>query len=87
MRFYLNGAVEAVVAGQRRRIKAGASIADTAANAQFGDLVAPGLCASPNDRLIPLDSAAVTALQAAGWANAAIGQPLNIQTTGVDSIG
>jgi hypothetical protein len=85
-RYYLLGAQEAVVGGMRRRLKAGTTIADTAANSQFGDLVAPGLCANPNNRLVPLDSAAVTAMQAVGFANAAVGQPLSAQSTGADSI-
>jgi hypothetical protein len=86
-RFYLLGACEAVVAGQRQRLKAGTTMSDTAGNAIFGDVVCPSLTANPNNRMVALDAAAVTALQAAGFANAAIGQPLSGQTTGAESIG
>jgi hypothetical protein len=85
-RFVLLGAQEAVVGAMRRRLRAGVKIADSAASAQPGDVVAPGLCASPNDRLIPLDAAAVTAMQAAGFAGAAIGKALSGPPTGADSI-
>jgi hypothetical protein len=85
-RFYLLGAQEAVVGNMRRRLRAGQTVADSAGNALPGDVLAPGLAQSPNDRLVPLDAAAVSAMQAAGFANAAIGKPLSGQTTGADSI-
>src|SRR6516165_9491173 len=49
-RFTLIGAQECVVGGMRRRLKAGTTVADSAANAQAGDVLSPQLCSSPNVR-------------------------------------
>jgi hypothetical protein len=85
-RFYLLGAQEIADGAMRRRLKAGTTVADSGANALAGDEVCPGLCSQPNNRLVPLDAAAVTAMQAAGFANAAIGVAVSGPPTGADSI-
>ncbi len=86
MRFVLIGTQEMQIGTMRRRYRAGTTVADTQGNALPGDVVCAGLCAAPNDRLVPLDTAAVTAMQAAGFAGAAIGKPLSGPSTGADSI-
>ena len=85
-RYYLMRAVEAVVGGQRRRLWAGTTVADSSANAQAGDAVCPGLCAIPTRIMTPLDAAAVAALIAAGETGAQIGVGLVAPPTGADSI-
>jgi hypothetical protein len=84
-RFVLLGAQEVVVGGMRRRLRAGQTVADSAANAHQGDWVCPGLCTSPNDRLIALDQAAVTAFANVGI-TASIGVPLSGPAGSGDSI-
>jgi hypothetical protein len=84
-RFYLLGSHEIADGAMRRRLKAGSTIADNAANALPGDVIAPGLAAQPNIRLIALDAGAVAAFAAVGI-TAAIGQPLSGQPSGADSI-
>ena len=86
MRFALIGAQETVVGGQRQRLRASVVIADSAATAQPGDVIAPDLCAAPNRRLVPLDAAAVAAMQAVGIADAVVGVALSSPPTGADSI-
>jgi hypothetical protein len=87
MRFYVLGAQEVALGVFRRRLPAGTTIADTGANALAGHEVCPDLCSKANDRLVPLDAAAVAIMQAAGFANAAIGIPLSGQSSGADSVG
>jgi hypothetical protein len=84
-RFTLLGAVECITAGGRRRLRAGTNVADTNANAQAGDVVSAQLCAVPNTRMIPLDSAAVSAFASVGI-TASIGQQLSSLPTSADSI-
>jgi hypothetical protein len=84
-RFYVLGAQEAVVGGLRRRLRAGQTVCDSSANAHQGDWVCPGLCASPNDRLIALDSSAVAAFATMGI-TASIGVPLSGPAGSGDSI-
>jgi hypothetical protein len=83
-RFVLVGAQECVANGFRRRLRAGQTVADTAGNAQPGDVVSAQLCANPNIRMIALDAAAVTAF-AAVQITATIGQLLSGPPTGADS--
>jgi hypothetical protein len=59
-RFFL---IEAHHDGQRR-YRAGTKIADSAANAQAGDLVSAQLCAKPSAGMAPLDAAAFAAMAA-----------------------
>ena len=54
-------------------------------NAQAGDVVSAQLCAVPNTRMIPLDSAAVSAFASVGI-TASIGQQLSSLPTSADSI-
>jgi hypothetical protein len=70
----------------RRRLKAGTTIADSADAALAGDVVAPGLCANPNNRLIPLDAGAVAQMQATGFPNAQVGVALTGPPNGGDGI-
>jgi hypothetical protein len=85
-RYQLLAAHEVVVIdGTRRRLHAGTTIADSSGNAQAGDVIAPGLCASPNIRLVALDTAAVAAFASVGITTA-IGQALSSSPTGADSI-
>jgi len=84
-RFALIGAQECVVGGMRRRLKAGTTVADSASNAQAGDVLSPQLCSSPNVRMVALDSLAVSAFASVGII-ATIGQALSGPPTGVDSI-
>jgi hypothetical protein len=84
-RFYLLGSHEIADGAMRRRIKAGSTVADSTANAVGNDVVAPGLCAQPNIRLIALDTAAVAAFAAVGI-TASVGQPLSGGSTGADSV-
>jgi len=87
MRFFLMGAHECVVGGQRERLSAGTNIVDTRANALPGDVICPALCATPTKWLTPLDAGAVTAMINAGFLDAAIGKSLAAVTiTGADSI-
>jgi hypothetical protein len=93
MRFRLRAAHEAVVGGQRRRLRAGVTIADSPASALAGDYVCSQLCLAPNSTLEPLDAAAVAAMQAQaatvsdprekrGLTNAAIGVGFTGPSTG-----
>ncbi len=84
-RFALLGAQEVAIGSMRRRLKAGTTVADSVANAQFGDVIAPGLCQQPNNRLIALDAGAVAAFAAMGI-TASVGQALSGGSTGADSI-
>ena len=84
-RFVLVGAQECVANGLRQRLRAGQTVADTAGNAQPGDVVSAQLCASPNVRMIALDAAAVAAF-AVVQINATIGQLLSGPPTGADSV-
>jgi hypothetical protein len=89
-RFQLLQATTAVVAGspQHRRLNAGTKIADTAGNAQPGDVVSATLCAPANAVaaaiLNPLDGAAVTVLAGVGLTRS-IGGPV-VGPTGAASI-
>jgi hypothetical protein len=85
-RFALIGAQETVVGGQRRRLRASVVVADGPASALAGDVIAPELCAAPNRRLVPLDAAAVAAMQAVGISEAVVGVALSSPPTGADSI-
>jgi hypothetical protein len=84
-RFYVLGAQEVAIGVMRRRLKAGTTIADTGANAHPGDVVCPDLATKPNDRLIALDQAAVTAFATMGITTT-IGQPLSGPAGSGDSI-
>jgi hypothetical protein len=64
--------------------RAGDKIADSTANAIAGDKINAALCAAPFAGMVPLDSAAVSALAAVGI-TATIGVPL-IPVTGAASI-
>jgi hypothetical protein len=85
-RFALIGAQETVVGGMRRRLRAGVVVADGAGSALAGDVICEALCAQPNRRLIPLDAAAVAAMQAVGISDAVVGVALSGPPTGADSI-
>jgi hypothetical protein len=81
------GAFEAPVGGQRIRLPAGTTIADTKINALPGDVICPALCSTPTKWLTPLDSTALSAMLAAGFNDAQIGKSLAAVTpTGADSI-
>jgi hypothetical protein len=82
-RFVLVGAQECVVGGMRRRLKAGTTVADSAANAQPGDVISAQLCA--NVRMVALDAAAVAAF-AVVQITATIGQLLSAPPTGAGSV-
>jgi hypothetical protein len=84
-RFQILGAKECITGSGRRRLRSGATVADTVGNAQPGDVVSAQLCASPNSRMIPLDVAAVTALASVGI-TASVGQRLSGHPSGCDSI-
>ena len=86
-RFYLVGAHEAAESGgQRERLSAGTTIADTKINSIAGDIICPVLCSKPTKFMIPLDSAAVTAMIAQGFTDAQVGKALCGVPTGADSI-
>jgi hypothetical protein len=84
-RFSILGAQECITASGRRRLRAGATVADTVGNAQPGDVVSAQLCAAPNLRMIALDAAAVAAFAAVGI-TATTNQRLSGHSSGVDSI-
>jgi hypothetical protein len=85
-RFALLGAQECIVAGgMRRRLRAGTTIADSAGNAQAGDVISSQLAAAPNTRMVALDAGAVAAFLAVGIV-ATIGQQLGPLPTSADSI-
>jgi hypothetical protein len=60
-------------------------VADSAGNAQPGDVISAQLCANPNVRMVALDAGAVAAFASVGI-TASIGQALSGQT-GSDGIG
>ena len=85
-RFTLIGAVECITAnGLSRRLRAGTNVADSAGNALAGDVVSAQLCASPNIRMVALDSGAVAAFAAVGITTV-IGQQLSSLPTSSDSV-
>jgi len=88
MRFYLMAAFEAPVSGgQRLRLPAGTTIADSVGNSQAGDVIVPWLCANPSKWLTPLDSTALQRMWDAGFTDAQVGKSLAAQApTGADSI-